>query len=387
LSRNINQKGTGSDMASAKGLKQTGFYDCAGGGQVVVENGIAYIAHMRAPHGTSIVDVRDPKNPKLLASLDMPPGTHSHKVRVGNGLMVVNQELNHVDPDPIPTGWKGGLRIFDIATPGKPREITRWQVSGGVGVHRFDFDGRYVYMSPTQEGYVGNIMMIMDLKDPAKPTEVGRWWLPGQHVAGGEKPTWDKTAHRCHHPLRMGNRLYTSYWQAGFVILDIEDMAKPKFVSGLDWSPPFSCPTHTCLPLPFDILGRRYIVVADEDVQRKENETAAFTWLVDVTDERHPVPVSSFQVEGIAGRNSPPMTGCHQPCEKVMGTEIPFTWFANGLRILDFKDPHAPREVAHFLPDPPAGQARLSSNDLTVDDRGLIYVIDRVRGLTIVERT
>jgi hypothetical protein len=29
----------------------------------------------------------------------------------------------------------------------------------------------------------------------------------------------------------------------------------------------------------------------------------------------------------------------------------------------------------------------VSSNDLTVDDRGLIYLLDRVRGLTIVERT
>jgi len=43
----------------------------------------------------------------------------------------------------------------------------------GTGVHRFDFDGRYAYLSPTVEGYVGNIMMIMDLKEPARPAEVG----------------------------------------------------------------------------------------------------------------------------------------------------------------------------------------------------------------------
>ena len=198
-------------MPSGKGLRQAGHYDCAGGGQVEVVGGIAYIAHMKAPHGTSVVDVRDPKNPKLLATIEMPPGTHSHKVRSANGIMIVNHELNHNDPNPAPGGWKGGIGIYDISTPAKPREITKWQSSAGSGVHRYDFDGRYAYMSPTLEGYVGNIMMILDLKDPAKPTEVGRWWMPGQHVAGGEKPTWDKTAHRCHHPLRMGNRLYTSY--------------------------------------------------------------------------------------------------------------------------------------------------------------------------------
>jgi hypothetical protein len=38
------------------------------------------------------------------------------------------------------------------------------------------------------------------------------------------------------------------------------------------------------------------------------------------------------------------------------------------------------------MPDVPAGTDRVSSNDLTVDDRGLIYLIDLRRGLTIVER-
>ena len=115
-------------------------------------------------------------------------------------------------------------------------------------------------------------------------------------------------------------------------------------------------------------------------------EVAAFMWMVDITDERHPAPVGSFQVEGIEGSPQPTMTACHQPCEKVTGTEIPFAWFAHGLRMIDVKDPHSPREVAHFMPDVPQGTDRVSSNDVTVDDRGLIYLIDRRRGLTIVER-
>ena len=372
------------------GLRQVGFVDCAGGGQVVVASGMAYVAHMRSPHGTSVYDVRDPRNCRELARIAMPPGTHSHKVRVENGLMIVNHELNHADTNPVPDGWHGGIGIYDVSTPSKPREITRWSTKG-TGVHRFDFDGRYCYMSPTLEGYVGNIVMIMDLKDPARPTEVGRWWEPGQWIAGGEKPTWAKTEHRCHHPLRMGNRLYTSYWLAGFHILDIDDMSKPRRVSGLDWSPPYPCPTHTALPIPFAIAGRRYLLVNDEDVFRKETETPAFVWLVDITDEKKPVPVSSFQVEGVKaawlrGEPQPMMTACHQPCEKVTGTEIPFAWFAQGLRIIDIKDPHNMREVAHFTPDVPEGTDRVSSNDLTVDDRGLIYLLYRRRGLSIVER-
>jgi hypothetical protein len=374
-------------MGSGVGLRQVGYVDCAGGGQVVVQNGIAYVGHMRSPHGTSIFDVRDPKNPKELARIGMPPGTHSHKVRVQGDVMLVNHELNHADSNPVPADFSPGFGVYDVSDPAKPREIHRWKTVG-TGVHRFDFDGRYAYLSPTLEGYVGNIVMIMDFKDPANPVEVGRWWLPGQHTAGGETPTWPKTAHRCHHPLRLGNRLYTSYWQAGFAILNIDDMAKPTFVGGLDWTPPFACPTHTALPLPFEINGRRYLVVADEDVQRTEDSFPAFMWMVDITDETLPVPVGSFQVEGIEGRGPHKvMTACHQPCEKVTGTEIPFAWFAQGLRIIDVKNPHSPREVAHFLPDVPPGSERVSSNDLTVDDRGLIYLLDRLRGLTIVERT
>jgi hypothetical protein len=65
-----------------------------------------------------------------------------------------------------------------------------------MGVHRFTFDGRYAYISPEIEGYVGNIVMILDLVDPARPAEVGRWWMPGQRTAGGETPTWQPQLRR-----------------------------------------------------------------------------------------------------------------------------------------------------------------------------------------------
>src|SRR6266498_5095963 len=78
--------------ASALGLRQVAYFDCPGGGQVVVDGCVAYIAHMKAPHGTTLVDVSDPASPRPLATLEVPTGTHSHKVRAGNGLMLVNRE-------------------------------------------------------------------------------------------------------------------------------------------------------------------------------------------------------------------------------------------------------------------------------------------------------
>ena len=148
-------------MGRGVGIRQVGYFDCPGGGQVVVTGGVAYIGHMQSPYGTSIVDVADPKHCRELARIAMPPGTHSHKVRVANGVMVVNHETNAADADPIPSDFRGGVGIYDVSAPATPREICRW-TTAGKGVHRFDFDGRYVYMSPTGEGYVGTIVVIMD---------------------------------------------------------------------------------------------------------------------------------------------------------------------------------------------------------------------------------
>ena len=80
------------------------------------------------------------------------------------------------------------------------------------------------------------------------------------------------------------------------------------------------------------------------------------------------------------------MTGCHQCVEKITSAEVPVAWFANGLRVVDISKPHAPKEVARYVPDTPPGSRRVSSNDVFVDERGLIYLLDRVRGLHILER-
>jgi hypothetical protein len=372
-------------MARASNTKLASYIDCPGGGQVWWDRHTLYVSHMRPPDGTSIYDVSDPKHPTLLAKLDVPIGWHSHKVRVANGLMVVNYEKFR---DGAPE-FGGGLGIFDVSTPSKPRLVCKWRVTGeGGGVHRFDFDGRYAYISPTAEGYVGNIMMILDLANPEAPEEVSRWWIPGQHVAGGEEYPWDAYVKpRCHHPLRHGDRLYVSYWHHGFYILDIADMSKPTLVSGLNPGPADPHPTHTALRLPTKLKGRDIMLVADEDVAKLRPSPPAFAWIYDVTFERQPMPIATFQVPGLDrdGAPQPPMMGCHQPAERFHGTIVPFAWFARGLRLVDVSDPFAPIEVGCYEPDAPEGCEIPSSNDVTVDPSGLIYLVDRQRGVSIIE--
>lgn len=371
-------------MASASNTKQIGHVDCPGGGQVWVNGHILYIGHMRPPSGTTLVDVSDPRKPRVIGAIEVPPGWHSHKVRAKDGIMIVNHERFGSEG---PAEFGGGLAIYDISRPEAPKPIAKW-VTAGKGVHRYDYDGRFAYISPTVEGYVGNIVMILDLADPAKPVEVGRWWIPGQWAAGGEAYPWtDYVTPRCHHPLRLGDRLYVSYWHHGLFILDIADMARPRLVSHVNNGPEHPHPTHTCLPIPHPINGRKIMVVADEDVAKLRPSPPAFAWVYDISDETAPVVISTFQVPGLDpdGAPQPQMTGCHQPSERFKGSVIPFAWFAQGLRLVDIADPLSPREVGHYTPDAPKGAERSSSNDVTMDDRGIIYLIDRIRGVDIIE--
>ena len=356
--------------------------DVPGGGQVWVEGNTLLVGHMRNPHGTTLIDVSDPKHPRPLARLEMPPGWHSHKVRAANGIMIVNHERFGEGA----ADFGGGLGIYDISNPSKPKQIAKWKTSG-KGVHRYSFDGRYAYISPTVEGYVGNIVMILDLANPEKPEEVGRWWIPGQWQAGGEAYPWaEYTEPRCHHPLRLGDRLYVSYWHHGIFILDISDLARPKLVSQGVKSLAFPHPTHTCLPIPGTLKGRKVMLVADEDVAKLYPSAPAFAWMYDITEERVPIPIGTFQVEmENPGEPAPAMTGCHQPSERFSGTVVPFAWFAQGLRLVDISDPFRLKEAGHFVPDVPPGFERVSSNDVTMDSRGLVYLVDRQRGIDIVE--
>ncbi len=372
-------------MPQAKGLREISYFDCAGGGQVYVQGNYAYIAHMDAPAGTSILDISDPKHPRQVAHIEIPAGVHTHKVRVENGLMLVNWEC---PPPYVLTTNRSRAACWSTTCP--IRASRRSCASGspaGAGVHRFDFDGRYAYVTPPVDGYHLNIAMILDLKNPTKPEEVGRWWMPGQWVAGGEKPDEGYRMTWCHHVLRRGNRLYLAYWHAGIAILDIEDMSKPKLISRFQYSPTFAHPTHTVLPIPFPVAGRSSPSWPTRTCAscgpRRPRSCGSST---------SPTRSSRFrsrpiQIEGIESTNMPEFSGCHEPAEQVYSTEIPV-----GLV------PVRPARGRHQEPARAEGSRLLrartrrglrpaETNDVFQTKEGLMYVIDRNRGMHILERT
>src|ERR1700743_1885528 len=107
-------------MAKAKNTKLLANFDCPGGGQVWVEGNHLFVGHMRQPTGTTIVDISDPRKPKTLAKVEVPDGWHSHKVRVANGIMVVNHEQQGPAGD---LEFGRGPGIYDGLQPGPPEHI------------------------------------------------------------------------------------------------------------------------------------------------------------------------------------------------------------------------------------------------------------------------
>jgi len=427
--------------ALARNVRRVGHLDLPGAGQVSVAGHHAYVGHIpnKKNLGTSIVDIADPKNPRLVATVTLDdPTSHSHKVRVAGDLMVVNHERN-----PTPIGRRaeqlpavrrelleilgrdasrgelaqklnvteadlaaieaaekqpyrnGGFRIYDVSNPSKPALIHH-QLTGGIGVHRFDMDARYAYISTEMDGFVGNILVTYDLRNPKKPEEVSRWWMPGQHIAAGEKPMWSGKRHRLHHALRFGNEMWASCWHGGFRIVDVADLGKPKTVASYNYHPPFPEPTHTVMPVPVKLGGRRVAVAIDEEDQAQSaNEEEARRGrphagmsIFDVSDYSAVKPLALFEVSELDSpfaRTPGSRFGAHQYHERMAGTLVFAVWFSAGLRVVDLADPSSPREVGFFIPEPVGGRPAPQSNDVTLDQRGLIYVVDRHVGFDILE--
>ncbi len=429
------------DGALARNVRRLGHLDLPGAGQVTVAGHFAYVGHIpnKQQLGTSIVDIADPARPRLVGSVTLDdPASHSHKVRVNGDLMVVNHERN---PTPIgrraeqmpgvrrelrdalgrePTRAElarklrvteadiveieaaetrpyrnGGFRIYDVSNPANPKLIHH-QSTGGIGVHRFDMDARYAYISTEMDGFIGNILVIYDLRDPKKLQEVSRWWLPGQHIAAGEKPGWSGRRHRLHHALRFGDELFASCWHGGFRIVDVTDLTQPKTVASYNYHPPFPEPTHTVMPVPGIVGGKRIALTIDEEDQAQSaNEEQARRGrphagisVFDISNYAAVKPLALFEVSELDSpfaRTPGARFGAHQFHERMTGTLVHAVWFGAGLRIVDVADPMAPREVGYFIPEPVSRRTAPQSNDVMLDSRGLIYMVDRHVGFDVLE--
>jgi hypothetical protein len=383
------------------GMRHLGFSDLGGPGdgmQTIYWKNHLYVGRPSAGKPLLILDVSDPRRPRLVGEVPAYASTWTAKCQIFGDLMLVNYEQKrNLHPD-----GRIGFAVYDISDPTAPREIS-YVNTGGRGVHRMWWAGeRYAYMSARPEGFGGRMLQIYDMQVPAKPELVGQWWTPGLWKAGGEaaQPRRNNGAlTQLHHGVHHNGRLYCGHGSAGLLILDVENPTAPKVVSELEWEAGQGGATHTATPLP----GRKLVAVLDEALSyrpaqlfpedhvefRKVSlsptpENAKYVRLVDVTDERNPCVLSKWRPDPDIYMKRPGRSGPHNLHENrpgaYQGEDLLFgTYYNAGLHVLDISDPANPKPRAHFVPQT-SYYAGVWTNDLCVAREGRIFITDRVGG-------
>ena len=350
---------------------------------------IAYVGHHAGgDNGTSIVDVSDPRAPRLLAHIPSEGGAQMARVCDLKGRTFL-----------LRTRGESAHEIWDVTQPGKPSRVST-VVDGLAGTHKswWECDTGIAYLVSGAPGWRTHRMtQVFDLSDPARPRFIRDFGLPGQQPgAKGPVPTG------LHGPISTGprgNRIYLGYGTNAHGVLQIVDreklLAGPREpteanllhpqVGRLDL--PATMGAHTTFPIlglevaefARDRQGARrdFVLIVNEALASHCGEARQMAWLADVTDEARPMTVSGWTVPEASGNFcAKGRFGAHASNESfapVYYRRLVFvSWFNAGVRALDIRDPYRPVEVAHYVP---AGNPL--TNNVEVDERGYIYIVDR----------
>jgi hypothetical protein len=401
---------------------------------------IAYIGHhggvalnpltgQEELNGTSIVDVTDPGNPKYLYHIPGAKPAGAQMVRICDGRVLPKGDRNKVYM--LRSLGNIAHEVWDVTAPEKPVKVaTVADKLKGTHKNWWECDTGIAYLVSGVPGWRSTRMtQVFDLSDPAKPVLIRNWGVPGQEPgASGEPPVF-----ALHGPISTGprgNRVYFGYGTVSHGLIQIVDRDKllngPKEptpqnlaypVVAQMQTPPYMG-AHTTLP----VLGievpalakykspthRDILVVVNESTANECQEPRQMAYFVDITNEKTPFTISNFNVpeqpQGFCSRGG--RFGAHASNENhppmYAKRIVFFSWFNAGVRAVDIRDPYSPREIAYYIPATTdktdrrcvktAGGERckvaIQTNNVEVDDRGYIYIVDRANtGMHVLELT
>jgi hypothetical protein len=401
---------------------------------------IAYVGHhggrMRnaltgrdEDNGTSLVDVTDPRKPRYVAHIPGEPGSGetggAQMVRVCSG-----RDLPKADRSKfylLRTYGNLAHEIWDVTAPEKPVRVAT-VVDHLKGTHKswWECDSGIAYLvSGVPEWRTRRMTQVYDLSDPAHPVFIRNFGLPGQEPGStGPAPS------ELHGPISTGpkgNRVYFGYGTNKSGILQIVDRAKllsgPREPTPENLRAPeigrFTLSSlngaHTTLPvlgmkLPEfaadKVAPRDFVFVVDEAIANECQEARQRVFVVDVTEERSPVGVATFNVPersgdfcSRGGRFGSHSSNENQPA-MYAGRVLFFAWFNAGVRAVDIADPFHPREIGYYIPattdktdkrcvkteQGERCKVAIQTNNVEVDGRGYIYIVDRANtGMHILQ--
>ncbi|PYM20381.1 MAG: hypothetical protein DMD78_21935 [Candidatus Rokuibacteriota bacterium] len=380
-------------------------------------------------NGTSILDVTDPGAPRYLHHI---PGA-AGEAEAGGAAMV-----RVCSGDELPRATRGRVyllrtfgrlahEIWDVTDPARPVMVIT-VVSGLGETHKNWWDCAsgvaYLVSDGRPQGWRTNRMTkIYDLGDPARPRLIRDFGLAGQEPGStGDAPEG------VHGPIAYRDRVYFAYGTGAKGVLQIvdrrkllegppaptrENLASPeigRLVMNPDWG------GHTSFPvLGIPVAGhagstqgktRDVVVLVSESLKNECEEVRQLTFMVDVTQPARPQVISTFEVPEADFCTRGGRFGPHSSNESFTpiyyGKLVFLAYFNAGVRAVDIRDPFHPREAAFYIPAVTPNTARrcvkvdgadrcktaIQTNNLEVDDRGYVYIVDRAdTGLHILELT
>ena len=380
-----------SPRAKSKNIKILGHVDPGGGfnADIVAHQGFAYLGSWGAfedefvdfcpSQGVRVYNLQNPANPTLVATFadevsepDL-TGTWTEKVIVQHvNTAGFNGDLAGVSIQACSEGAFTGFGLWDVSDPANPQRLSLYEAPGTGGLHELWLqkvgNRAYVYTAiPFSEFFTSPDggttpgradFRIVDVSDPTSPTDVGEW---GAWAELGLFPfTTDTNGvfrdNFVHSVMGDGKKAYLSYWDLGTVILDVSDPANPTFLGRTEFADNEEGNAHS------SSLGKggNLLIQTDEDFDPSPNPVLETAWgyprFFDISDPANPVQLSTFEMP--TTRQFPPPVGffsVHDP--KVHGGLVYFSWYSEGVVIVDISRPANPRFVAQFVP-PPAPDPR-----------------------------
>jgi hypothetical protein len=435
----------GNKGGSASNIEVVG-QDSLGGrgfnGDVWTHEGFAYIGHWgftdwatgnarfcpsEPKNGVAVVDATDPSHPVMVSRLQNPAGTSAEDVVVytaesgplaGHDIAVSGIQV--CGGSRYDLAFARGLMLWDVTDPADPEELGFWDAECCTrGVHEFEVEYRadlgrtFAYAtvptsryedSETASGFRdddgdGDFRLI-DITDPEAPFQVSEWGIQdiGGPFYGGQGCDPDANYGHGAEPSADGTLVFLSYWDSGFIELDLTDPAVPVFMGRTVYPANADGDAHSS---QWD-ESRELLFGADEDFCKASGagieKGYGYMRVYDYSDPAAPVQIGEYRTPNSTGTKDPAAGDFVIHNNFLVGTTSYTSWYTDGVRVIDLSNPKAPKEVAYFVPPAttnpvkPSQRGVLSNTTqvwgVVVDEAtGLVYASDMNSGLWILERT
>ena len=437
---------SGSNAGQAWNLEVVGHNDLGNRGfnaDVWVYHGYAYVGQWGfgdwaagskdrfCPQGSNtsvqVIDVRNPADPRVVARLQNPPNTSAEDIvvftaRYGRlrGHDIAAAGIQWCGDSRFDPNAERGLMLWDVTQPAVPVQIGYWRSACCTrGVHEFEVQHRtdlrrtFAYLSVPASRYPDSTsptgyrdvngdgdFRLVDITDPTNPVQVSDWGI--QDIGGPFDPGQGCDADPNYgHSAQMsadGKLVFVSYWDSGFVALDVNDPANPVFKGRTLYPTNADGDAHSS---SYDD-SRKLLFTADEDFCANSGPSIekgmGYLRVYDYSNLAAPVQIGEYRTPNSMGTDN--QAGgdyvIHNPL--VVGSEIFLSWYSDGVRIVDAANPSALREVAYFVPPSANNPVKPSQRGVLSNApqvwgvaydpvSGLIYASDMNSGLWILRRT